>query len=312
MPGRLPSIACLRAAEAVARHCSFGRAAVELNLTQTAISHQIRKLETLLGMPLFVRKGGTIRLTPSGEQYLADIRPMIVGIAHATDRVARSAADTLIVGCPGTFMLKCLAPRIDGFLRRHAGLDVRLRTLNPYDQGDRDGSGPFKGLDVAIRYGLGTFAGHDADRISYERIFPVCSEAQVDGRSLPLDPAELARHRVIRTTTPLLLRDDWPLWLETAGVPGLVFADEVACDLLYSCFEMAANGIGVVMGRTPVVSDDLARGRLVAPWAHSLRSASGYFVTVPHGRGADEAVRLFRDWVLETFAEPDRLPTPVA
>lgn len=312
MAGRLPSIACLRAAEAVARHCSFGRAAVELNLTQTAISHQIRKLETLLGETLFVRRGGAVRLTPAGEEYLADIRPMIVGIAHATDRLSSGTADTLMIGCPGTFLLKCLVPRIDGFLKRHPGIDVRLRTLNPYDLGDRDGSGPFKGLDAAIRYGLGTFAGHDADRISYERIFPVCSPKLVDGRPLPLDPSELARHRVIRATTPLLLRDDWPLWLETAGVPGLAFPDEIACDLLYSCFELAANGIGVVMGRTPVVSDDLARGRLVAPWEHSLRSASGYFLTVPYGRGRHEAIRLFRDWVLEEFAEPDPLTLPMA
>lgn len=312
MPGRLPSIACLRAAEAVARHCSFGRAAVELNLTQTAISHQIRKLETLLGIELFTRKGGTVRLTPPGEQYLADIRPMIVGIAHATDRVAHGTGETLMIGCPGTFLLKCLVPRIDGFIEKHPDIDVRLRTLNPYDTGDRDGTGPFKGLDLAIRYGLGAFAGHDSDRISYERIFPVCSPALLAGKTAPLDPAELAHHRVIRATTPLLLRDDWPLWLETAGAPGLAFADEIACDLLYSCFELAANGIGVVMGRTPVVAEDLARGRLVAPWAHSLQSSSGYFVTVPHGHGRHEAVRLFRDWLLAEFAEPDTPALPIA
>jgi LysR family transcriptional regulator, glycine cleavage system transcriptional activator len=306
MAGHLPSIACLRAAEAVARHRSFGRAAIELNLTQTAVSHQIRKLESLLGMPLFVRKGGAVRLTPPGEEYLADIRPLIVGIAHATDRLASGkGGDALLVGCPGSFLVKCLAPRIDRFLKAHPGIDVRIRTLNPYDVGERDGSGAFKDLNLAIRYGLGTFAGHDADRISYERIFPVCSPALVAGRALPLDPADLAQRTVIRTTTPLLLRDDWPLWFETAGVPGQGFAGEIACDLLYSCYEMAIHGIGVVMGRTPVVDDDIAAGRLVAPYACSLQSASGYFVTVPHGRGRDEPVRHFRDWLLDEFAQSD-------
>jgi LysR family transcriptional regulator, glycine cleavage system transcriptional activator len=309
MPGHLPSVACLRAAEAVARHRSFSRAAVELNLTQTAVSHQIRKLEDLMGVPLFVRKGGVVRLTPTGEEYLADIRPLIVGIVHATDLLAGGKrTNALTVGCPGSFLMKCLAPRIERFLARHPGIDIRIRTLNPYDVGERDGTGAFKDLDLAIRYGLGAFAGHDADRISHEHIFPVCSPKLVAGRALPLDPAELARYTVIRTTTPLLLRDDWPLWFETAGVPGLSFAGEIACDLLYSCYEMAIHGIGVVMGRTPVVDGDIAAGRLVVPWTHSLDSASGYFVTVPHGRGREEPIGLFRDWLLGEFADANEAP----
>jgi LysR family glycine cleavage system transcriptional activator len=296
----LPSIACLRAAEAVARHCSFSRAAIELNLTQTAISHQIRKLESLLGTQLFLRNAGTVRLTPRGKEYLADIRPLIVGIAHATDRLA-SAKDenALIIGCPGTFLLKCLAPIIGRFIERHPHIDVRIRTLDPYGAEERDHM--FKDLNVVIRYGLGTFPGHRSDRISDEQIFPVCSPALVDPTSLPLDPIELARHRVIRSTTPRLLRDDWPLWLETAGVPRLVFADEISCDLLYSCFELAVQGMGFVMGRTPIVCGDLKAGRLVAPFTQRIKSSSGYYLTVPHGLDADEPVQIFRNWLLNVY-----------
>ncbi|AUG51890.1 LysR substrate-binding domain-containing protein [Thalassospira marina] len=307
MVSRLPSIACLRAAEAVARHRSFSRAAVELNLTQTAISHQIRKLEELLGTELFLRNGRVISLTPQGEDYLADIRPLVVGISHATDRLASGHRDTVLrIGCPGTFLLKCLTPRIGEFIARHPDIEVRLLTLDPYSISDREGSRDFKDLSLIVRYGLGTFPGHDAYKISTERIFPVCSPAllglnDASVADASLNPAILAQHRVIRATTPLLLRDDWPLWLETAGVPGLAFQSEITCDLLYSCFELAIQGVGMVMGRTPLIDNDIAAGRLIAPFSQSLLSASGYYLTVPYGRGANEPVRLFRDWFLETF-----------
>ncbi|WP_168184916.1 LysR substrate-binding domain-containing protein [Thalassospira sp. MCCC 1A01428] len=306
MVSRLPSIACLRAAEAVARHRSFSRAAIELNLTQTAISHQIRKLEELLGTGLFLRTGRIISLTPQGEDYLADIRPLVVGISHATDRLASGKRDNVLrIGAPGTFLLKCLAPRIGEFIALHPDIDVRMLTLDPYRVSDRDGTGDFKDLSLIVRYGLGTFPGHDAYKISTERIFPVCSPALIGNRQPPLDPAELSRHRVIRTTTPLLLRDDWPLWLETAGVPGLGFDNEITCDLLYSCFELAIHGVGMVMGRTPLIDADIAAGRLIAPFSQSLLSASGYFLTAPYGSRANEPVRLFRDWFMGTFASED-------
>jgi LysR family glycine cleavage system transcriptional activator len=304
LAGQFPTIACLRAAEAVARHQSFSRAAIELNLTQTAVSHQIRKLEDLLGTRLFLRTHAAVRLTPAGEEYLAEIRPLIVSLVHASDRLAsRRGADVITIGCPGTFLLKCLAARLSGFTARHPAVAVRIRTLSPYELGDPDRIGSFRDLDVTVRYGLGNFPGHEAYKVGDERIFPVCSP-HLFPRSRPPELAELARHTVIRTTTPLLLRDDWPLWLETAGVPDLGFAGEITCDLLYSCFELAIQGMGIVMGRTPVASADLAAGRLIAPFPIQLASASGYHLAIPYTRARNELVILFRDWFLDVFRQP--------
>ncbi len=311
MAGSFPAIACLRAAEAVARHQSFSWAAIELNLTQTAVSHQIRKLEELLGTRLFLRTHATVRLTPAGEEYLAEVRPLIVSLVQASDRLAnRQGNDVITIGCPGTFLLKCLAPRLPHFIERHPEIAVRVRTLSPYELNEPDRIESLRNLDVLLRYGLGNFPGYEAYKIGDELIFPVCNPDLFAGSPHPLHPSELARQTVIRTTTPLLLRDDWPLWLEAAGVPDQAFAKEVTCDLLYSCFELAICGLGVVMGRTPVISSDLLAGRLIAPYTMHLESTSGYYLTVRYSRVKRDEVILFRDWFLEEFHQPELWSLP--
>lgn len=288
----LPSIMSLRAFEAAARHQSFTRAAAELNLTQTAISHQIKNLEDLLRVPLFIRKRNVIRLTDVGHKYLDSVRVAITQITVATNRVVdANRGNVLNVACMTTFAVKCLIPHLKDFRQLHPDIQLRISTVVSFDLLQ------YHDYDVAIRYGTGEWRGFVAKKIAAEEVFPVCSPRLLKSGPKLRRPEDLRLHTVIRTSS-FALRDEWPIWLEQAAVPDLEFADEIACDLLFPSIQAAVDGLGVVMGRTAVVSADLASGLLVEPFSIRLQSAACYHVVSPVERADMAMVKVFRDWIM--------------
>ena len=296
MRTRFPSMAGLRAFEAAARHLSFTRAAVELNLTQTAISHQIKNLEDALGARLFTRNGNSLGLTEAAEAYLRRVRAAILEISAATDSLAaHDDEQVLTVECLGTFAIKRLLPRLHAFRAKYPSILLRLRTIQFFEpKKDRD-------FDVAIWHGAGRWDGLVADSLGPEDVFPVCSPILL-ARGVPLaEPADLRRHTIIRTVS-LVLRDEWPAWLDAAGLRGFAFADEMSCDFLVTSVQAAVEGLGIVLGRSGVVDGDLAQGRLVEPFAVRARSSFGYFLVAPTGKAGKRKVELFRSWLLDEMA----------
>jgi LysR family transcriptional regulator, glycine cleavage system transcriptional activator len=288
----LPSMSSLLAFEAAARHLSFTRAAIELNITQGAVSQRIKTLEDILGVPLFIRDGNLIRITAAGHEYLDAARRAITEMLVATDRaVGHQRGDVLTVACLGTFALKCLIPNLTSFRAEHPDVALRIRTLVPY------GPTTSQHFDVSIQYGMGDWPGFVSMKIGPEEIFPVCSPELANERGGLKAPADLSRHTIIRTASPLILRDDWPLWLEQAGIPGLKFADEIVCDLLYPSYQAAIEGLGVALGRTIVVAKDIREGRLVEPFDIRLNSPLGYYVVASPEKSEDIKVKKFTKWV---------------
>lgn len=293
----LPSLSSLRAFEAAARHRSFTRAAAELNLTQTAISHQIKNLEDLLQVALFTRERSAVRLTDVGHEYLESVRDVINQITVATDRVIdKNRGNVLTVACLTAFAVKCLIPHLGDFRRRHPDIVLRIGTVVSFDLLQHHD------YDVAIRYGSGMWRGFVADKIAPEEVFPVCSPRLLKSGMKLKSPSDLRQHTVIRTAS-FALRDEWPQWLELAGVPDLEFADEIACDLLFPSIQAAVDGLGVVMGRTAVVAADLANGTLIEPFDIRMPTNAGYHVTSPAERAEMPMVTAFRDWVLGRFQQ---------
>jgi LysR family glycine cleavage system transcriptional activator len=298
MSDRLPSMTGLRAFEAAARHLSFTRASIELNLTQSAISHQIRNLEELIGARLFDRVGNDIQLTDAGQEYVGPARAAITELQVAADRaVGRRQSDTLTIACLGTFAIKCLLPAVGDFARRHPDIRLRFRTLVPFMQVRSDD------YDVSIQYGMDAdWPAFATQRISTEEIFPVCSPRLLEAPDGLRKPSDLARHVVIRTTSPLVLRDDWPLWLRKAGVTDIRFAGEISCDLLYPTYQAAVDGLGVALGRSAVVQRDLAEGRLVEPFTIRMPSPLGYHLVYPRVHATLTKVQRFVSWSVEVLA----------
>lgn len=291
-----PSITGLRAFEAAARHRSFTRAAIELNLTQSAISHQIRKLEELIGAPLFDRAGNDIQLTTVGANYHGVARAVITELRLATDRALRSGQDdVLTIGSLGTFAVKCLIPHLNDFIAENPDITLRLRVLPAAPEAT------FDDCDVAILYGRETdWSGFVATPLRNDELFPVCSPLLVNGSHQLSTPADLANHIIVRTVSPLILRDDWPFWLRGAGVPELIFAREITCDLLYPSYQLAIDGVGIAMGRSTVVQDDLLAGRLVEPFSVRIKSTLGYHVIHPPQLSIPKVAK-FLAWAVDTF-----------
>src|ERR1700677_4484440 len=212
MTTRLPSLNGLRAFEAAARHLSFTVAAAELNVTQTAISHQIRRLEEELGIRLFVRKNRALALTPEARDYLPGIRAAFNDLRLATERLLRKEKDrVLTISTLASLAAKWLLPRLSAFQEAHPGIDVRITTSTSLVDFQRDD------VDAAIRYGRGQWPGLRADWLMADQLFPVCSPALLT-RNRPLRCREDLAHQTLLHTSAGY-GDDWRLWLTAAGLP---------------------------------------------------------------------------------------------
>src|SRR3979490_2839354 len=195
MTARLPSLNGLRAFEAAARHLSFTVAASELNVTQTAISHQIRRLEQELGIRLFVRKNRALALTPEARDYLPGIRAAFNDLRLATDRVLRNENDhVLTVSTLASLAAKWLLPRLTDFQEAHPGIDVRITTSTSLVDFQRDdGAAP-------TRHGGGQWPGRRADWLRADELFPVCSPSLLRGDKPLQRPEDLRGYPLLHTS----------------------------------------------------------------------------------------------------------------
>src|SRR5579871_5721252 len=292
MTSRLPSLNGLRAFEAAARHLSFTNAAAELNVTQTAISHQIRRLEEELGIRLFVRQNRALTLTPQAKDYLPGVRAAFNDLRLATDRPLRKDNDhVLTVSTLASLAAKWLLPRLSTFQEAHPGIDVRITTSTALVDFQRDD------VDAAIRYGRGHWSGVRADWLMADELFPVCSPMLLKGDRPLKCPQDLAHHTLLHTSGGY--DDDWRLWLTAADLPANISKPPgVTFDLIFMTVQAAIDGIGVAMGRTSYVQDDIAKGRLVVPFKITLPADAGFYLVSPEASDDPPKLKLFRQWLL--------------
>src|SRR6266436_3666687 len=240
MTTRLPSLNGLRAFEAAARHLSFTQAASELNVTQTAISHQIRRLEEELGIRLFVRKNRALALTPEASEYLPGIRAAFNDLRLATDRLLRKDDDNVLT--------------------------------------------------------ISTLASLAAEWLMPDEMFPVCSPALLSGKHPLRHPEDLRDHVLLHNTNNV---DDWRLWLTAAGLPPDISKQPgITFDLILMTVQAAIDGMGVAMGRTSYVKDDIANDRLVVPFKIALPADAGFYLVSPEGAPDSPKLRAFRQWLI--------------
>jgi len=289
----LPPLNALRAFEAAARHLSFTKAADELLVTHGAISRAVSGLEDWLGCPLFRRFNRRIELTAEGSRYLGDIAAALDRIATASERVKGTGARRVLrVNSIATFTIRWLIPRLSQFQQRHPAIEVRLTTSSePVSQIGES-------ADLVIRGGPDTIMGFECGRFLDERRLPVLAPGL--RARLPLDrPADLARHTLLHTAS---LPELWRDWLLLAGVGDLVPAQELTLEHFYLTIQGAIDGLGVAMGPTALVADELAAGRLETPFPHLALPARSYCWYLPSARAADPAALAFRDWLVEAGA----------
>lgn len=301
MKRALPPLNALRAFEAAGRLGSIKEAAAELHVTHGAVSQQVRLLEAWLGAALFERQHRRIVLTAAAKAYLDEIGPLFEQLSQASARygLARPVTRTLTVNSLATFTLRWLLPRLARFRDAHPGVDVAVATANEPLESLKDD------WDVIIRGGPDTFYGYAMRPFLAEERIPVCSPALL--RRQPLaSPDDLRGHTLLHTSSLPRL---WPEWLAKAQVSSLSPAASLTFDHFYLTLQAAVDGIGVAMGPTALVSDDLASGRLVAPFSTPRLPSRTYCTYVPEAKAGDELVALFCAW-LEREGGGIRPPPP--
>jgi len=281
---RLP-LNALRAFEAAARHLNVTRAALELRVTQAAVSHQIKLLEDQLGAPLFRRLPRGLTLTDEGAALAPMVNDTFDRMAATLDRFEGGRLREIVnVGVVGTFATGWLLPRLADFEALHPYVDLRIMTNN--NRVDLAG----EGLDLAIRYGDGAWHGTDAVPVLEAPLAPLCSG--VAARRLTV-PGDLAREVLLRSYRP----DEWNRWFDAAGVPmpplrGPVF------DASPTLAAAAAGGAGVALLPVRLFEQDLASGRLAQPFDLSI-DAGRYWLTRLKSRPETMAMRAVGEWLLQ-------------
>jgi LysR family glycine cleavage system transcriptional activator len=208
----------------------------------------------------------------------------------ATDRLLRKDNDhVLTISTLASLAAKWLLPRLSAFQEAHPGIDVRITTstgLVDFKSGD---------VDAAIRYGRGQWPGLRADWLMADQLFPVCSPSLLSGSKPLRCPEDLANHVLLHTTNN---DDDWRLWLTAAGLPTDISKPHgVTFDLILLMVQAAIDGIGVAIGRTSYVQDDIAKGRLVVPFKIALPADAGFYLVSPEGRADSPKLAAFRQWL---------------
>lgn len=236
MPRKLPPLTALPAFDAAARHLSFTKAAHELNLTHGAISRAIRNIEDRLGIRLFERGTRSVRLTPAGAAYAAEIGAALDRIGAATIvATAPRSAGVLTVSTSDGFAGRWLVPRLHRFHRANRDIDVRLSTSGVLADFISDG------IDIAIRYGAGGYEGVVSEFLAEEEVSPVCSPELLQGEHPLRSPGDLRRHTLIHDN----FRIDWATWLQRAGVEDVNPDSGVKFDSATYAVEAAVHGEGV-------------------------------------------------------------------
>jgi len=286
MPRDLPSLNAIRVFESAARHLNFSRAADELNVTQSAVSRQIKLLEEQLGQPLFRRAGPTLSLTKPGAIYQVKVAEALAVLRRGTAELRRAdASPTLTVSVLPTFASKWLVPRLGEFEREQP--EVRLRLDPSYGVIDFVTE---PDVDVAIRLGRGGWPGVHASRLTALHVFPICSPATA--RRLR-KPADILRQCVLTDDS---IYDEWPRWFDAAGVDYQpVETRHFSDDSML--LQAAIAGQGITLTRAIIAQDELDTGRLVRPFDMRILSAFQYHFVCSPERFGEPDIQVFHAWL---------------
>ena len=312
MATRLPPLNALKAFEATARHQSVKKAAIELNVTPAAVSHQIKALEEYLGISLFHRHNRSLELTEAARSSLPKLREGFDNLAQAVERVrAHKGGGMLMVSAAPSFAARWLMPRLHRFLAAHPDVDVRVsaRLRQPSESARRRGLAERATLDdwladsdIAVLYGSGDYPGFQVDKLLALTVTPICSPRLVTHPQHPLErPADLRHHLLLHDETGDLYDgvSFWEVWLKAAGVTGVDLNRGPHFSHAVLAFEAAIEGHGVVATMPVLAESDLHAARLVTPFALRVPLASAYYLVCSPEAAKRAAVAAFRAWLLE-------------
>lgn len=286
---RLPPLNAVRTFEAAARLKSFTAAADELGVTHGAVSRQVQLLEDWLGIALFVRSNRRVDLTADAQTYLVETSAMLDRLALATGRLTgQRGMRVLRVNASQTFTIRWLIARLPAFARAHPDIEIRLTTsVVPIQQ-------LIEPFDVAIRRGGMQRGGVVSVPFLSETCVPVMSPKLLE-KTPVLRLGDLLQCTLLHAES---LSELWPSWLNAAGVPELRPVNELRFEHLYYALQAAVDGVGIAIGPSALVADDLLTGRLVTPFQNPVLKLDDFHVWAPTSGREHGPHRAFLNWIV--------------
>ncbi|MQQ07126.1 LysR family transcriptional regulator [Epibacterium sp. SM1979] len=295
-----PSMAALRAVEALDRLGSASAAAGDLNLTQGAISRQLQSLEAQMGVDLVDRSQKQLRLTDRAGDFAAEIRQALTTIAQATHNLVQEpVAGTLHLAILPAFGMRWLMPRLPDFARLHPDVTINMATrLQPF-------SFATESFDAALHYGRARDWPHSEGMLlRHEQLLPVCSPDFFAGRNLN-GPQDLASCPLLHIQTRPTA---WKEWFAAVGVPIDQPLDGAVFDQFATISQAAQHGMGVALMPDYLVEQDVATGRLVALYDRAIETGGAYYLMWARGNNRHPGLTKFRDWLAPQAQAEDPLP----
>lgn len=288
----IPPLAALLAFERAASRLSFRRAARDLSLSPSAISHQIRGLEEQFGLKLFVRGARTVKLTPEGERYLAKVSAALATLQEASHEMTRQHGDgsgELWISSLPFFTSTVLLPALPDFKRRHPQITLRIEATHQY--ADFNASR----VDVAIRYGREQSTGLKFEPLVEVRGVPVCTPALARNGLRRLE--DLSGQVLIHITTQPRA---WPAWLKAAGLPQLQPRGHLWLDSVPAMLEAAEQGVGVTLAMAPLIRARPGFGKkLIAPFDFMPARGETIYLVSRSEQVRDRRIAAVRRWIVE-------------
>ncbi len=289
----LPPLNALRAFEAVARLESVSRAAAELHVTHGAVSRQLRTLEDALGAALFVRQGRGVALTPLGHRLHGAAAGAFDPLRAAWAELRREPQQApLVLGCPGSVLARWIIPRLDRLARERPELQLHLSAS------DIAPDAQLSGLDAALLIASPPWPqGWQVHVLAPERIGPVVGPRWPGADALQgALPQALAAHPLLHTASrPQAWRD----WAARVGLEADGLRMGTGFDHLYYLLEAAVAGLGIAIAPEPLVADDIATGRLLAPWGFVETDAQ--WVLCAPKRAANPRIERLAEWLRDSL-----------
>ncbi|MCW8906245.1 MAG: transcriptional regulator GcvA [Sedimenticola sp.] len=284
-----PPLNAIRTFECAARHLSFSLAAQELHVTASAVSHQVKTLEAYLGVRLFHRRTRQVVLTPEGERYLPAIRLALEQISEATRQLMRSQDRVIRINVAPAIAGGWLIPRLYDFYRKHPEHEVEITTsMRLVDFSHSD-------VDLAVRFGRGSWAGLASHLLLPEALVPVCSPKLLQAENAPTSPEELAQLPLLHVRPKA---SDWQEWFAAAGIPRVEVKRGPGFQSSPLMMDAVEAGLGYGIVSRHLIEQELASGRVLIPFDLMVDGSNGYYLVYPEGRREDPKVTLFRDWIL--------------
>ena len=293
MKKRLPPLNWIRAFEASARHLSFTHAANELNLTQAAVSQQVKGLESQVGCLLFRRLPRGLELTDAGAAYLPAVHDSVERLTVATEEIfGHGRTSLLTIKVNMVFFIKWFAPRLKNFRKLHPTINLRLTSNIWVNEVERENS---LDSDLEIRYGKGHWQGMKSDRLTWDELFPVCSPEYLAEHPIIEQSFDLSQHTLLHV---MGYEEGWGHWLSKAGYKDMSANQGFHMDTLVSALELAVLGQGIALGRTSLVQDLIDSGKLVTPFETKIATDEAFHLVYPNSHVKHRDVETFREWLL--------------